>query len=188
MEVFDPSVSPQEPATPGEALAAGALGGGETPADAAASLRQRALELGWRQLNRRDRTVFELRRHLEGKDVPDATIDDVLGELAAEGYLDDARYAARFAEDKRLLESWGAERIERRLLAAGVSRDVVRATRAAHGAEDERAAAAALLARRFPGPLDDARAVQRVFGVLVRKGFDPDLAGDVIRAHRRGDG
>ena len=40
-------------------------------------------------------------------------IDAVLGELCEQGYLDDARFAQRFAEDRRRLDGWGAERIER---------------------------------------------------------------------------
>ena len=43
------------------------------------------------------------------------------------GYVDDARYAQRFAEDRRRLDGWGAERIEQRLRALGVEPDVVAA-------------------------------------------------------------
>ena len=49
-------------------------------------------------------------------------IDAVVGELCEQGYLDDARFAQRFAEDRRRLDGWGAERIERRLRALGVGR------------------------------------------------------------------
>ena len=45
----------------------------------------------------------------------------------ASGYVDDARYAERFAEDRRRLDGWGAERIEQRLRALGVEPDVAAA-------------------------------------------------------------
>lgn len=43
---------------------------------------QHALDLGYRYLGHRDRTVLEMRRHLEAKRVEPATIDDALAELA----------------------------------------------------------------------------------------------------------
>ena len=44
----------------------------------------------------------------------------VVARAGRAGYLDDARFAQRFAEDRRRLDGWGAERIERRLRALGV--------------------------------------------------------------------
>ncbi|MDX6687848.1 MAG: regulatory protein, partial [Baekduia sp.] len=76
---------------------------------------QHARNLAWTALNRRERTVAELARLLEGKRVEPAVIDEVVGELQEQGYLDDAGYAQRFAEDRRRLDGWGQERIERRL-------------------------------------------------------------------------
>jgi regulatory protein len=177
MEAATTDLRPAEPAAPQGRAAA---------KDPAVRL-QHALDLAWRQLNRRDRTVLELRRYLEAKRVEPATIDAVLGELGEQGYLDDASYAARFAEDKRSLEQWGNDRIERRLIAAGVDRELVRETLAPRGREDELEGARELLTRRFPEPIDDPRDERRAFGVLVRKGFDPELAGEAVRAYRRGD-
>ena len=59
----------------------------------------RALELAYRHLGRRDRTVAEVRAHLAGKDCDEDAIDAAVAELSESGYLDDARYAVRFAED-----------------------------------------------------------------------------------------
>src|SRR3954447_14105224 len=148
---------------------------------------QHAFETAFRYLGHRDRTVAEVRSFLEKKGVQPATRDEVLADLERQGYLDDTGYAARFAEDKRELEGWGAERIERRLLDAGVDPAIVRQTLGNRTRDDELDAALGLLKRRFPGSLDDPREARRAFGVLARKGFEPELAGDAIRAHRRGD-
>ena len=43
------------------------------------------------------------------------------------GYVDDAAFAGRFAEDRRNLDQWGADRIERRLQELGVDRDLIAA-------------------------------------------------------------
>ena len=98
------------------------------------------------------------------------------------GYVDDAGFARRFAEDRRNLDGWGAERIERRLRELGVDRQHIAAALAA-GEHDELAAATALLARRFPVPPDTPRDLERALGFLVRKGYDLELAHDALRRH-----
>src|SRR5215211_7309454 len=65
------------------------------------SERERAIELGYRAVGYRDCTVAELRTFLERKRVEPEAIADAVAELTAAGVLDDARYARRFAEDKR---------------------------------------------------------------------------------------
>jgi regulatory protein len=156
-----------------------------TAADPAARL-QHALDLSFRFLSRRDRTVLEMRRYLEGKRVDPATIDDALAALGDQGYLDDARFAERFAADKRDLEHWGTERIERRLATLGIERDVLAATLGDRDHGEEVEAALEILRRRFPRLGEDPRDRRRALGVLVRKGYDVELAGDAIRAHARG--
>ena len=82
------------------------------------------------------------------------------------------RFAQRFAEDRRRLDGWGAERIERRLRALGVERELIAA---AVGEQDRgrrargggRAAAPPL-----PEPPATPRDCERALGMLVRKGYD----------------
>jgi regulatory protein len=146
---------------------------------------QDALDLAYRHLAHRDRTVVEIVRHLRGRTVHDATIARAIEVLEREGYLDDARYARRFAEDRRRLDQWGAERIERRLLELGVEPDVVEAALADRGAGEELEAAVALLRRRFPAPPADDRERNRALGLLVRRGYELELAHDAIRSYAR---
>jgi regulatory protein len=147
---------------------------------------QHALDLAFRYLGRRDRTVLEMRRYLEGKRVEPREIERALTHLQREGYLDDVRFVRQFADDKRLLEEWGADRIERRLATLGVPADLARAAIATRDREGEMDAALALLQRRFPLLGDDPRDQRRALGVLVRKGYEPELAWEAIRAHARG--
>lgn len=160
---------------------------GERHLDPEARL-QHARDVAWRSLNRRDRTEAELRLALADKRVEPSLIDQVLEELREGGYVDDARYAQRFAEDRRRLDAWGTDRIERRLRSLGVDAEHVAAALAAQGGEEELEAALAVLARRFPRrpgvewpqtPRDRDRAL----GVLVRKGYEPELAYDALRRH-----
>jgi len=144
---------------------------------------QRALDLAYKALNRRDRTVFELRAHLEGKLVEPDAIEAVVAELQQEGLLDDARFAQRFSEDKRMLERWGAERIERELSRRGVAADLIETAIAARDRDGELEAALALLADKVREPPADDRGRDRAWRMLVRKGYPPELAYDAVRAH-----
>jgi regulatory protein len=144
---------------------------------------QHARDVAWQALNRRDRTVAEIARTLAAKRVEPATIEVVIAELREQGYLDDARYARRFADDRRRLDDWGAERIERRLRALGVDAELVAPAVADQDPGGELEAALALLRRRFPEPPDTPRECQRALGVLVRKGYELELAHEALRHH-----
>jgi regulatory protein len=146
---------------------------------------QHALDLAYRYLGHRDRTVAEVRARLEAKDVEPPLVDEAVEELSRQGYLDDARYARRFVEDRRTIDAWGAERIERRLLAVGVDPVLIASALQERGAGDELEAAVAVLRRRFPRAPSDDRDRERALGVLVRKGYDLELAYDAVRAFER---
>jgi len=146
---------------------------------------QQALDLAYRYLARRDRTVAEVRLQLEHKRVEPATIQATIAELQELGYLDDARYAERFAEDRRTLDAWGPDRIERKLVALGLDGELIAAALGGREPEQELDAAVAVLRRRFSAPAADPQGRQRALGVLVRKGYDLDLAHDAIRAFER---
>jgi regulatory protein len=146
---------------------------------------QHALDLAYRFLGHRDRTVAEVRGRLEAEGVRPAVLDEAVAELERQGYLDDARYARRFAEERRTIDAWGAERIERRLLAVGVEPALITAALEKRGASEELEAALAVLRRRFPRAPSDDRGRERALGVLVRKGYELELAYDAVRAFER---
>jgi len=152
----------------------------------------KGLALAYRYINRRERTVVEVRERLEKAEIPHSEIESVLAELIEFGYLDDARYARVFTQDKRGLEGWGNERIARSLGERGVDRDLV-AGALAEGmgalAEGEPAGetgrAIAVLAHRFPAGPAEPRDRERAFGVLVRKGYESETAADAVREWAR---
>ena len=141
---------------------------------------ERALSLALRYVARRERTASEVRRYLAGRIEDGTAVEEALTELGVLGLLDDARYARMFSEDKRNLEGWGSERIRRELSARGVARETVEAVMAGQPPEDERARALEILHRRFPGTPVDRRVRERALAVLLRKGYDTDLALDAV--------
>jgi regulatory protein len=146
---------------------------------------QHALDLAFRYLGHRDRTVAEVRERLSAERIEPAVVDDAIDELRHLGYLDDARYAQRFAEDRRTIDAWGPERIERRLLAVGVDAALIAAALGERGAGEELEAALAVLRRRFERPPAHDRDRDRALGLLVRKGYELELAYDAVRAFER---
>lgn len=143
-----------------------------------------ALQKAYRYLGHRDRTVAELRKHLVARGAPEHIAEAAVAELVELGYVDDARFARQFAEDRRNLDSWGGDRIERRLRELGVEAEHIAPAMAAT-AESEMAAAVELLRRRFPVPPGSDRDRERALGLLVRRGFDLELAYNAIRAQAR---
>jgi regulatory protein len=152
---------------------------------------QRALDLCYAYVNQRDRTVSEVRRHLERKAVAGELIEASLRTLVDQGLLDDARFVRLFVSDKRELEQWGSERIRRGLLSRGIERCLAEQVSAARHDNQENEPteldrALALLRRRFPSPPRDRRERERALGVLLRKGYESELALDALAAHARG--
>lgn len=159
---------------------------------------QKALDLAYAYLNPRDRTVDEVRRRLQRGGVSEEVAEEALRRLADQGLIDDARFARLFVADKRRLGQWGVERIRRGLRERGIDRALAEEA-LAEGGDDESAAgdaaepetelerALAVLRRRFPDPPQDRRDRNRALGMLLRKGYETELALDALSAHARGD-
>lgn len=140
-------------------------------------------ELAVGALNSKERTIAELSDWLAQRDVEPAEVEETVARLVELGELDDARFAHRYAEDKRELRGWGAERIREALLGRGIDSHLVEAAVGAetHGDQVERAVG--LLARRAE-PLEHERDRARALAYLARRGYDSDAAYEAIR--RRG--
>ncbi len=148
---------------------------------------ERALAVAYRYLNARERTRAEMRTHLQRKGIDPRDVERSIHALVDQGHLDDHRFARLLVQDKRELDEWGADRIRRTLLGRGVDRDVVEAALAEHEPDEdgEIDRARAVLRRRFPSPAGDRRERERALGVLLRKGYETDLALEAISAHVR---
>ncbi len=129
--------------------------------------------------------MSQVRRHLLEKSLSEAHVDAAMAELIEQGYLDDARFARRFAEDRRNLDGWGQERIERTLLDAGVDPELIVTALGSRDTEDELDAAVTVLRGRLRVAPSDERERQRALALLVRRGYALELAYDAVRLFER---
>jgi regulatory protein len=149
--------------------------------------RERAIQLAHRAVGRRERTVAELRTCLERKRVEPGAIDDAVAELTEAGLLDDARYAQAFADDKRYLDRWGSERIARELQRRGIAPELIESVLSDRSRDAELESALVLLAQRAPTVSDD-RERDRAWRLLIRRGYEIELAYEAVRRHEQGSG
>jgi regulatory protein len=139
-----------------------------------------AFEVALGALRRKERTTAELAAWLGGRGFGSAEVEAVVSRLVEEGELDDERFARRFAEDKRELAGWGAERIRDALLARQVDRATVEATLAMDSHTDQFERASRVLSRRGR-PLGDNAERQRALEYLARRGYDYEIAYEAVR-------
>jgi regulatory protein len=135
-------------------------------------------------LRRRERATAELCAWLAARGHGQEEIEEAIGRLTEVGELDDERFACRYAQDKRDLRGWGAERIREALASRGVAPAFVEVALEAdsHGAQVGRASD--LLALRGQ-PLDADTDRARALGYLTRRGYDYEVAHEAIRAAAR---
>jgi regulatory protein len=137
-------------------------------------------ELALRALSYKERTESELDAWLAARGVEKPERIDVLLRLQEAGALDDERFAARYAEDKRELSGWGPERIRRALKSRGVADECVDAALAGDGLERQTDRAVALLGERGMR-CDSAPERERALRLLVRRGYALELAYEAVR-------
>jgi len=138
------------------------------------------VELAYRAISSRERTVAEVRAFLERKEQEPTAIEHALAELAQTGGVDDARFARLFVEDKRLIERWGNERIARELNRRGISAELIEAATADQDRDGQLRVALELLEEKVAPPQSD-RERDKAWRMLVRKGYEPELAYEAVR-------
>jgi regulatory protein len=140
---------------------------------------EEALSIALRALGRKERTVAEMGSWLRERGVAEHEVDEVVGRLAEDGALDDARFAARYAADKRELAGWGRDRIRSALLDRGVAVVDVEAAIEEEPASEVERATSVLIERRIS--LRGERDRSRAFAFLMRRGYEAETAYEAIR-------
>ena len=128
-----------------------------------------------RLLTGRDYSVARIRQKLAARNVAEQDLEDVMLRLQREGWLDDRRYAERFAESALSSGRYYGVRLRLEMRRRGFTPDVVNETLAPLLAEsDEISEVRSAAERRYPGFSYSAasdRDKRRVVGFLQRRGF-----------------
>lgn len=136
---------------------------------------ERAYQYVLRLLTGRDYSVARIRQKLAAREVPEHDLETVLLRLQLEGWLDDRRYAARFAETALASGRYYGARLRVEMRRRGFTPDVVAEALAPLLAEsDEIAEVRSAAERRYPGFFFAAasdRDKRRVVAFLQRRGF-----------------
>jgi regulatory protein len=146
-----------------------------------------AREAALRLLERTRRTRSDLTRRLRDKGYATPTVEGVLERLVAVGLVDDVEYARAFLAGRLGRRAAGWRRLEQELRRRGISAADATEARArleeAQGSVDETAMARRVLdqvAARY-ARLEPRVRRQRLYALLVRRGFDSDVIERVLR-------
>nr|WP_122012323.1 regulatory protein RecX [Maliibacterium massiliense] len=160
---------------------------GKKPVDPAECTYERGIAKALSLLEYRWRTRQEMQRALAQRGYSQEVVQQVLSQLEAWGYLDDARFAEQFVRG-RLERGDGARmRLRQSLGQKGVPDDVLREALDQIPPEKERALALAQarkLWRRYDKEAPRVRA-QKTAQALARKGYPWPVASDALRALAR---
>jgi regulatory protein len=135
-------------------------------------------------LARREMTVKMLRDKLKAKNkYPNHVIEAMLQKCIDNNWVNDERYAESFTRSKKEYSKLGKNAIKRELMLKGVDSETAAAAVADIDNETEREAAMQLVLKQLPKTqnLEKQKRVNRLLGMLARKGYPSDIAFSVIR-------
>jgi len=135
----------------------------------------RAYQYALRLLTGRDYAVAGIRRKLALRNVAEDDLDTVIHRLQHEGWLDDQRYAERFAASALSSGRYYGVRLRLEMRRRGFTADLVNETLTPLLTEsDEISEVRSAAERRYPGfsySVANDRDKRRVIGFLQRRGF-----------------
>lgn len=134
-------------------------------------------------LTSRPCTRAELATELRRRNVPSDAADEVLARFDDVGLIDDQAFAADWVERQQRRRGLSRRALATELRRKGVSSEEVAEAVAVVSDDDERALARALVDRKLGSvrTLPHDKAVNRLVGMLARKGYGGGLAYSVVR-------
>jgi regulatory protein len=147
---------------------------------------ERAYQYALRLLTARDYTEARLREKLCGRDFEDADVEAALGRMVTESWLDDRRYAERFAEGALASGRYYGPRLRMEMRRRGVPPEMVSEVLGRVLAErDEVEEVSTVIERRYSGfsfSTASDREKRRVVGYLQRRGYSLSAIMRALRA------
>lgn len=147
---------------------------------------EKAYQYALRLLTARDYTETRLREKLRGRVFDEEDIEAALGRMVSEGWVDDRRYAERFAESALASGRYYGPRLRQEMRRRGLPPELVSEVLGrVLGEHDETEEVRAIIDRRFSGFSFSAasdRDKRRTVGFLQRRGFSISAIMRALRA------
>jgi regulatory protein len=146
--------------------------------------RKRGTQYVLRLLTMKDRTTAELVDKLQKKGFEDDVISSIIIEMKDFGYVDDKKYAMRFAELRATYSKFGPYRIRRELESRGIPKDMAESVVESVFPEGREEANALEIADEWisrRGMDDKEKTARRLYGYLARRGYAPSVVRNTLR-------
>lgn len=137
-------------------------------------------ELSFKLLSRRMHSAAELKRKLLLKKLPSERIDETIADLLERKYLDDFKFAEKYAEEMLKNNKKGLIKIKSELLGKGVDKKTADAVMAKYENSETLIDNALLIARRKISSsvytnLTAVKKKEKLFRFLISKGYSQDV-------------
>lgn len=141
--------------------------------------RHKAFDYAVRFLGYRPRSIAEIRRKLQQRDVDDVVIEEVIQRLTELGYVDDLAFAEFWIRDRETFRPRGPMALRAELREKGIDNQIIdQALEALDPLDSARRAAQKKLSSLIK--LDEMTFRRRMGGYLSRRGFSYETVNTVI--------
>jgi len=139
--------------------------------------------------NYQERSRQEVIHKLREWGLPEAEDPFILTTLAAEGLLDEERFARSYAQGKFRLKNWGKVKIEQGLLRKGVAHNIIDSALGGIDEEEYTAKLDRLIFKKssMRGDHDSVKKQASIARFALSQGYEPSLIWDLIHKHERNE-
>jgi regulatory protein len=131
-----------------------------------------------------ERCLFEVNAFIDKYEISQKEREELIGDLVAQKYLDDLRYAKSVARGKFNFKHWGKAKIKFYLINKGIEESYIRKALLEIKKVDYTATCAKLVeskrAKLASKELDEFTEKQTIIASLMQKGFEYDVIKDVL--------
>lgn len=141
------------------------------------------LEKAQRYCSSAEQCIYTVRMKMYEWGVDDEEKDYIIGELIADGFINEGRYAETFARGKFRMLGWGRNKIRYHLKSNQVSEQNIRLAIEAIDDEEYNQVLQNLLQRKWDSlkGINILQKKQKTVGYLVQKGFETNLILEEIK-------
>lgn len=133
-------------------------------------LPKRAKLCAMHQLEKRDKTEYQLRQKMAELFYPAALIDQAIAYVKQYHYIDDLRYAVSYMSYRR--EQKSIRQMEQELYQKGISKDLIQeALEQIEAPDEEQQIRCWLQKKQYDPATADRKETNRIYGFLLRKGY-----------------